>query len=144
MRILLLEDSKTDAYFIRRAIDHLQPEVDHVVRLQDAERQIEKVKYDLILSDLRLPDSPRPSDTIDRVIEAADCVPVILITGDHNERTALEATIKGAYDFRGKELHDLEKLARLIPHIEPCEEPCEGDHRRKQITRTHLQALEAV
>lgn len=58
MRILLVEDSTTDTLLVLNALDRIQgSEVVAVKRLSEALAQLKENSFDVVLTDLGLPDS---------------------------------------------------------------------------------------
>ena len=108
MSILLLEDSPTDAYLLRKkleGVDNFSFEMVCAVSLTSGLEQLENNSFDVVLFDLGLPDSLGP-ESIKALKEKAGAAPIIVLSG--NEQPGIvEAAIKcGAYCFLSK--HDAE------------------------------------
>ena len=83
VRVLVVEDDRASAMVIERhlaAIRSVQCEVEFVSSLVAAISQLARARFDLIIADLHLPDSPGV-DTIERLVAACQ-YPVIGLTID--------------------------------------------------------------
>lgn len=134
IRILLLEDSPTDAGLIRHALQrggfafHLKHADNKIAFV----RQLESFRPDLILSDFSLP-------TLDgyTALEIAQkkCpdTPFIFVTGALGEEVAIETIKKGATDYVLKQ-----RLSRLAPSVlRALREAGERSERRRAEERLH-------
>jgi signal transduction histidine kinase len=101
-RILLIEDEEAHSYLIMRAMKHLAGSVELAATVADGIERIEKDSFDLVISDLNLPDS-KPGLSIKRIIDVAGTVPVIVLTSSRRLNDAVEAMKFGARDFLVKE-----------------------------------------
>lgn len=103
INILLVEDSETDAYTVRRILSkHMgHPcRIKHVECMTDAEAALkEDNNIDLILLDLGLPDTAGGEDTFQRVENVKDEIPVIILTSVHDHELAVGIVDKGAEDY---------------------------------------------
>ncbi len=132
IHILLVEDSTSDAYLLRRIFlnsDQEQWQMLHVERLSEAieasrensastlnNSQIESRKqrrFDLVLLDLSLPDSIG-LDTLKEFKAAVPDIPVVILTGVDDEDLALQALAEGAQDYLVKDKMNIQRLARAI------------------------------
>lgn len=108
LRILLIEDSESDAFIIQRAIrDHVDnAQCQHVSTVGDGEKVLEEqgTKIDVVLLDLNLPDSASPADTYKRIRKWADKIPVIVSTNLKDHRLARSLVHDGAEDYMSKDL----------------------------------------
>jgi putative nucleotidyltransferase with HDIG domain len=104
IRILLVEDNPADARLLREYL--LDSSMAHykftqASRLSDAVASLATDAVDIVLLDLGLPDS-QGLDTFRRLHTAAPDLPVILLTGLQDERTAAAAVQAGAQDYLSK------------------------------------------
>lgn len=109
LRALLFEDDPEDAELCLRTLRSYGFEVcaDVVTTLDDLERQLRMVPYDVILSDYRMP-RVTGMDAF-RLCQAGGFgVPFILVTGSLGEEKAVECLQQGVSDFVLKD-----RLARL-------------------------------
>ncbi|MFN6531195.1 ATP-binding protein [Nostoc sp. ChiSLP03a] len=132
IHILLVEDSASDAYLLRRIFlnsDQEQWQMLHVEQLSEAieasrenstsnldNSQIESRKqrrFDLVLLDLSLPDSIG-LDTLKEFMAAVPDIPVVVLTGVDDEDLALQALAEGAQDYLVKDKITIQWLVRAI------------------------------
>lgn len=118
IKILLLEDNLLDAKAVIRELNKGQRAtpvpIEHVGRLSLALECLQKNKYDVILSDLKLPDS-EGLETVKRLLEQAPEIPLVVMTGSTAEEgVALEAIRCGAQDYLFKDKLDGALLMRVI------------------------------
>jgi PAS domain S-box-containing protein len=101
MKILYVEDDPKDADLARRALAKSAPEIalDIVGTYQEAVARLEKVTdYDLILTNLRLPDGGGLSLLMHIRALSLPCA-VVVISGKGDEETAVAALKSGADDY---------------------------------------------
>jgi len=124
LRLLLVEDNPGDARLIRH---HLRsdtsdafatPSVTHVESLDDAVDRLGAASFDLVLLDLGLSDS-QGIETLERLndrieTDGIDSLPVVVLTGLTDDRTALEAIQQGAQDYLLKDNLDGDLLERAV------------------------------
>lgn len=139
IRILLLEDSATDADLVRHALNQggFSYQLGCVDNRTDFLRQVERQRPDLILSDFSLL-------TIDgyQALALAQkyCpdAPFIFVTGTLGEEVAIETLKKGATDYVLKH-----RLARLVPSIQralrEARERSERKRAEAQLRESHEQ-----
>ena len=104
LKILLVEDSETDAYAISRVLQHHMEfpcELKHVESMAEAETLLQQNKdaIDLILLDLGLPDTQGGNDTFQRLENVKEHVPVIVLTSVHDHDLAIGMVDDGAEDY---------------------------------------------
>lgn len=87
--------------------------VEAVARVAEALERLRTGEFDVILSDLSLPDS-KGMDTFDRLHRAAPMVPIIVLSGGIDEDLALATVEHGAQDYLVKGRADAALLARTI------------------------------
>jgi signal transduction histidine kinase len=104
-RVLLVEDNPADARLIEEYIDERpwpeiddgRPTIEHVERIDTAiEACTEQV--DIVLLDLGLPDSSG-LETVERLLDGGEAVPVVVLTGLDDERVGVSAVEQGAQDY---------------------------------------------
>lgn len=84
LTVLHVEDDFADAMLFQHAIcDGGGYDVDlQMVRtLRDARMKLSRRRYDLIVLDLRLPDSRDPNETVSLISDHADGAPILVLTG---------------------------------------------------------------
>ena len=114
--VLLIEDDPIDAASVRRSFrKRAEGELglEHVTTLQAGIERIAEGNVDAVLLDLNLPDS-QGIDTVVRVREPDPAIPIVVLTADGDEGTAIASLAAGAQDFLVKqELADAQ-LSRSI------------------------------
>lgn len=116
--VLLVEDDPTYARLVRttlrRAPGRLY-DVVHVDRLADALMQAKHETFDAVLLDLTLPDAAG-LETFERLNRAMIDVPILVLSGQSSEQTALKAVQSGAQDYLVKSHTDIRGLSHAIAY----------------------------
>ena len=84
LKVLHVEDDFADAMLVQHAIceaGDFDIEIEVAGTLKDAKRKLEREAFDLILLDLRLPDSIDPEDTFKTASESAGDTPLLILSG---------------------------------------------------------------
>jgi len=141
-KVILIEDVDEDAELVLRFVKKYSPDVEYERVQTGAELQqaLLKQKWDLILSDYRLPTFSGP-EAIKLVKETKSDVPLILVSGTIGEEIAVEAVKMGAIDYVLKS-----NLGRLPTSIEHAirEKKAEGENRKLMKQLEQAQKMEAV
>jgi DNA-binding response OmpR family regulator len=116
IRVLLVEDSATDVLMLEAELadDAGAPfHVTDVPRLADAMALLATDEFDVVLTDLGLPDSAG-LETFVSINKAAHGLPVIVMTGLHDEAMGISALRAGAQDYfvKGHLQHGLARAIR--------------------------------
>jgi signal transduction histidine kinase len=116
-RVLLIEDDRADYQLLRRCLAGLPSACDLAwsSTLAEALSRLDTTNFDVVLTDLSLPDS-QGIDAVRRVRDRNACVPIVVLTtsNDHNlEREALES---GAQDYLNKSDATSRALEKAIHH----------------------------
>lgn len=116
LHALLVEDSPTDAQlfqhvFFRAATGDWK--LTHSEHLSEAIVACQNQCFDVVLLDLRLPDSDG-LDTISQFNQAAPDIPIIILTMIDDEELALQAMAHGAQDYLVKDQVTTQLLRRTI------------------------------
>lgn len=101
LRLLLVEDNLADVVLFQEAIDQdglSGANLTHVARLRDAEAELRSQSFDLIVTDLGLPDSSG-IETFRQLQAAAPGLPIIVLTGNEDDAIGHEALRHGAQDY---------------------------------------------
>jgi DNA-binding NtrC family response regulator len=118
IRILLVEDSPSDALLIvsllteEKSFEH---KLTHVERLADSLALLSKGEFDVVLSDLGLPDSQGLA-TFMAMYKQAPQMPIVVLTRDDDQELAVEAIKLGAQDYLPKSNFDSFSLVRTIKY----------------------------
>ena len=119
LRLLLLEDDEIDAQWVKRALQHskmLRYAVTRAETLAQALEILKKETFDMILSDLKVPDA-FGLEIYQAFAANAPGLPIILWTGNVlDEGVAIEAVKKGAQDYLIKGQVDERGLLRALAY----------------------------
>ncbi|MBF0166778.1 MAG: EAL domain-containing protein [Alphaproteobacteria bacterium] len=115
LRVLMVEDNPGDARLVRIMLSEAPVafETQEAQRLDDALKLLASESFDVALLDLGLPDS-LGLDTLKRVVVAAPGLPIVILTGNSDDRMAMEALEQGAQDYLVKGWGGAEALQRAI------------------------------
>jgi two-component system cell cycle sensor histidine kinase/response regulator CckA len=115
VKILLVEDSRTDAALIQSKLSEAKEQFDicWVADLTAALSALSDQSFQAILLDLRLPDCNGLSGIV-RIHAQHPEIPVVVLTGSAEEETALAALAYGAQDYLHKEHATCEVLTRSL------------------------------
>ena len=111
-RILIVEDRDSLRRMLERALSQEGYEVTGAADAQAGIRWVDERPFDLVLTDLKLPDQSG-LEVLAASRRAQPRVPVVVLTGFGTVGTAVEAMKLGAYDFLEKPL-EIDDLSRLI------------------------------
>jgi PAS domain S-box-containing protein len=113
--LLLIEDNPGDARLFQEMLSEVRSQyrITWVQTLAQALKEITQKKCHLVLSDLGLPDS-QGLETVYAVIAAASDMPIIILTGQDDNRIALEAIKAGVQDYLVKNTITPELVGRSI------------------------------
>jgi len=116
IKILLVEDNPGDVRILEelfKDVHNFPVEIRNTVRLGDAFEYLRQERFDIILLDLTLPDS-KGLETLTSMLEYAPDLPIILLTGMHDESLGIEALKQGAQDYLLKGEVDSNLIVRSI------------------------------
>lgn len=116
--VLLIEDNPGDARLIREMLDEGEEalfDLETVDRLSLGLERLARGSADLVLLDLSLPDS-LGFDTFLKVYAHSPKVPIIVLTGNDDQKIALSAVKTGAQDYLVKRNLDRELLVRSMQY----------------------------
>ena len=117
IRILLIEDNPADANLVERYLED-EPEgsvfeLEWIDRVGEGRDRLTEGEHDLVLLDLSLPDSSG-YETFESVRSVAGSTPIVVMTGEDDDRQALQAMRDGAQDYLVKDRVDADILVRSI------------------------------
>ncbi len=98
---MLIEDNPGDAYLIEEHLEefaNFSYELKNVGTLNEALDILKKQRFDVILSDLSLPDSDG-INTFFRIHNETPLIPIIILSGSNDEEIGAYSVEKGAHDF---------------------------------------------
>jgi len=116
LRVLLIEDNEDDTIFVKahlRRIPACNYQITTSTRLADAEQILATERFHLVLLDMSLPDGEGVL-LVDRIRQQAVDTPIVVLTANNDEPTAIEALRRGAQDYLIKGELSSEILQRVI------------------------------
>ena len=115
VRMLLIEDNSDDAMLLKYSLDKTRTsfQICWVDCLAKALEQLRTESFDVILTDLSLPDS-NGIESVTAIRQCAAMVPLVVLTGLSSDPVALEALKMGAQDYLIKNSCTSDVLERAI------------------------------
>ena len=115
IELLLFEDNKVDADLVAKQLDQskLDCKISIATHLADGIEQLKTGPFDLVLLNLKLPDS-RGIDTLLTVMKASQDEVIIVLADTEDEALSLEALKFGAQDYLNKDRINGKGLRRSI------------------------------
>lgn len=116
IRVLLIEDNPDDARLLQEMLKHtssMSCKITESDCLKDALILIRDEVFDIVLTDLSLPDAVG-FDSVEKIQAANNSMPVIVLSGSENHDFALEVMTLGAQDYLVKGQGDGNLIARAI------------------------------
>ncbi|MFN8653163.1 MAG: response regulator transcription factor [Gemmatimonadales bacterium] len=114
IRVLLVEDNPAEVDLFREYLEEdPQYQVTAVTTLGDAVSRLGTAPVDVVVLDLSLPDA-RGVESVERLIEASETVPILVLTGSEDEGLALQCIDAGASDYLYKSEVRRHSLRRSI------------------------------
>lgn len=111
-KILLIEDDPIISKSLQIALELEQFDVVHKTNLREGKLALQEMKYDLILLDINLPDGKGYNFCKD--LRNENCsIPIIAITANSDEETAIKTLGHGANDYVRKPFSTKELLLRI-------------------------------
>ncbi|MEO8773759.1 MAG: sigma-54 dependent transcriptional regulator [Gelidibacter sp.] len=107
--ILLVEDDVSFSEMLRRFLERHQHEVTLSYTLEDAKIKVKNTNFDLVFTDLRLPDGDGIA-LLNHIKTKDTSVPVVLMTGYAEVSSAVKAMKDGAFDYISKPFNPEEVL----------------------------------
>lgn len=145
---LLVEDNPADLFLLREMLSSSarfpSAKIHSAVTLQEALEMLASVRIDVVLLDLSLPDS-HGLETLVKMSEAVQQIPVIILTGFSDAQLATEALSRNAQDYLVKGEFDLNLLIKSIEYsIERKKAMLERIQLEKELSLRKQQLIEAV
>ena len=119
LKLLIIEDNQGDIFLMQEMLAESikqSYEIEVAFSLASGLKKLNAEGMDAVLLDLSLPDSNGALDSVQRVREANNQVPVVVITGNEDEDLGLEAVKMGAQDYIQKECLNPYILSRSIQY----------------------------
>jgi two-component system, NtrC family, response regulator HydG len=108
-RILVIDDDTAFCMMLKTFLQKKGFEVFNAFTAQEAENELKKQNFDVVLTDIRLPDRDG-LDILKATKETSADTQVILMTGYTDIKTAVKAMKSGAFDYVGKPINPDEIL----------------------------------
>ncbi|MCC7130260.1 MAG: hypothetical protein B6D39_04495 [Anaerolineae bacterium UTCFX2] len=113
-RVLVVDDDLAQAEMVSEFLRISGfKEIDRAANIRSLWQKLAHNEYDIVLLDYRLPDGTG-LDVLDQMAKQEQKIPVIMITGQGNERIAAQAILRGASDYLLKSGDYLITLPALI------------------------------
>ena len=142
IKVLLVEDNVADAELVRWALAKATGpfSVSCAGRLSEALAEMTSRSFDVALVDLSLPDS-YGLDTVLRIRQHSPKMPIVLLTGNDSDETAIAALDRGAQDYLVKDrLLDkapTETLVRAVRYAIHRQKASETQRLFEQLEASH-------
>lgn len=117
MHVLVVEDHTTDFELLRQRLYRSDPSIilTHVKCVADAVKALSQQSFDLLITDLELPDSIGLG-TIHRLRKHANDLPIVVYSGNEDADLAMEAVRQGAHDYIPKQPPKGELMTRCLKY----------------------------
>jgi two-component system cell cycle sensor histidine kinase/response regulator CckA len=102
LHVLLVDDDDEYGAFVGRELASAPVTLQRVVSIESACRALETQRFDAILLDLGLPDSDGLA-TVEAMGAAAHDVPIVVLTSELDEASAVQSVQRGADDYLSKD-----------------------------------------
>ncbi len=116
VRVLLVEDTPAHAKLVQLSLEQAtltRFDLDHVDCLASACQVLESKDFDVILLDLGLPDG-RGLEVLSPIHSQRPEIPIVVLTANSDQSTAMESVAQGAQDFLYKGNANTEVLERVL------------------------------
>ncbi len=121
-RILIVDDDQDICALLKRFLTRHDYAADSCQRGEECLQKINKERFDLVLSDFRLPDI-EGLDLLKAIKDVHADLPVIIITGYSDVKVAVTAIKMGAYDYVTKPIYPEEILNTIKNALEAKTHP---------------------
>lgn len=132
-RLLLVEDDAAFVKLLRASLKKMSGgapfEITGAATLEEALENLESDEFDIILTDLNLPDS-KGLDTLNRLLDVAEELPVVVLSAQDESAVEMEAIHSGAQDYLVKGETDYNVVVRSIRYA------IERKHIESELKRT--------
>lgn len=136
-KILLVDDDTTFCLMLKTWLSKRGFQVDEAFSCREALGKIKTTKYDVILTDLRLPDEDGMY-LLKNVKTSMPEVQVILMTGYADIHTAVQAMKLGAFDYVAKPVIPDEILKKIQDSLEQKEQATGKKREKKKQNATYI------
>ena len=119
IRILIAEDDQDDLFLFKElileGIYEAEPKVEHAASQEGIVKKLEESSYDLVFLDYRLAEWDG-LEILKSLRETGHTLPIIMLTGQGDQETAVQAMKCGANDYLIKSNLSAESLSKAIRH----------------------------
>lgn len=122
--ILLIEDSKEIFYMVNQSINSFA-NITWSETIEDAQAQVLKKKFDLIIIDIGLPDG-NGLNLCTNLQSRFSKIPIFILTGEHDLAQKIMSFSAGADDYITKPFEILELRARISAKLNKIEQASES------------------
>ncbi len=148
MKILLIEDNPGDARLVREILKEIpgNPELGIAERLGLGLKLLASQEFDVVLLDLGLPDS-KGMETLTTLQKQFSHLPIVIMTGSHDEALGVKAVQLGAQDYLLKGEVDSRLLQRTLLYAaerKKAEEAIRQDKEQWELTFNSVPDLIAI
>jgi serine phosphatase RsbU (regulator of sigma subunit) len=135
LSVLLVEDDRADAILVEELIADAEAEISVVwaKSMEEADHQLATARPDCVLLDLNLPDADGIKG-LDMVARRDPAMPIVVLTGLHDEHFGISAVAAGAQDYLVKGRVEPETLRRAVLYA--------VERKRAELTAVDLYASE--
>jgi|GEM_PF-2226711 len=145
--VLLIEDNDGDAVLIEKYLERIDDDflprnlnLRRERNLSDGFDVLRDEDIDLVLLDLGLPESSG-IETLHKTVDEFEGVPVVVLTGLDDRRTAVRAIQEGAQDYLNKDKIDVEGLGRALRYATERRRREKKTERERELRRMVQEVL---
>lgn len=120
VRILVVEDEEDQRKRLQFVLESERYRVDTAADGEEALSMIRRTKYDIVVTDLRMPGTKDGIDVLRAAREAHDDTEVFIVTAYGTVETAVKAMLSGAWDYIQKPINMSEfriKIERAVQYL---------------------------
>ena len=125
-KILIVEDDTLLSRSVTNWLIEADMESDCTTTIREALLRLKKTDYDLVLSDLKLPDGSGIR-ILDWLNENYKSIPFVIMTKHGDIPSAVEAVKKGAFEYLQKPVHDIPLVETIQSALDGCPSRHAGD-----------------
>ena len=149
LRVLLVDDTPSDRFAVRRALDRDEEQVWALEAMSSAEEALARISVDppdVVLVDFKLPGMTGLDMLRELCAKGRAPLPaLVMLTGRGNERVAVDAMKSGAQDYLVKDTYSAERLRHCLKAaVDTVRMVRELEERRAQTELAERAAREAL
>lgn len=143
VKILVVDDDTAFCVMLKTFLQKKGYDVVNAFNAKDAQLELDKSKFDIVLTDIRLPDSDG-LDILKSVKESSFNTQVILMTGYTDIKTAVHAMKLGAFDYVGKPINPDEILHSIQLALQKRNEKTAGVSDKSERKKSGLSFVKGI